>query len=144
MKTTKRFENAVMKLYNAFHENRLNAMDCTACAVGNLVGHGNWFGCRFEDEDINNPTVDKKTLHFFDFAVNKSGYSEKELSELEYIFLKEWEKSKTIDGRNKDVQFKGLCAVVEYLAELDNIPNPMDYTKLFETENEQPKYELNF
>lgn len=36
MKTTKRFDNAVTKLYNAFHNGELNAMDCTMCAVGNM------------------------------------------------------------------------------------------------------------
>lgn len=39
---------------------------------------------------------------------------------------------------------KGFFAVVEYLCELDGIPNVMDYTCLFETENEKPKYELRF
>jgi len=36
MKTTERFEKAVSKLYNAFHENRLDASDCEHCAVGNI------------------------------------------------------------------------------------------------------------
>jgi hypothetical protein len=36
MKTTERFENAVMKLYNAFHRNELNANNCQMCAVGNI------------------------------------------------------------------------------------------------------------
>lgn len=45
--------------------------------------------------------------------------------------------------KNKELVFIALCAVVEYLCELDKIPNVMDYTKLFETENNQPKYSLH-
>ena len=34
METPKRLEQALIKLYNAFHNNRLDPEDCTACAVG--------------------------------------------------------------------------------------------------------------
>ena len=37
MKTTKRLEAALIKLYNAYHNNKLNPEDCTACAVGNIL-----------------------------------------------------------------------------------------------------------
>lgn len=72
-------------------------------------------------------------------SVKKSGYSSIELVEVERIFLESFK-----DGgyRDKDKQFNGLCAVVEYLCGLEEIPNIMDYTKLFETENAAPKYEL--
>ena len=43
MKTTKRFEDAVTKLYTAFHEGKLDAFDCSACAVGNMLDNeGSW------------------------------------------------------------------------------------------------------
>ena len=45
---------------------------------------------------------------------------------------------------DKEQQFKGLCAVVEYLCELDGIPNVMDYTSLFETKEGKPVKELTF
>ena len=43
MKTPKRLENALVKLYEAFHNNTLNPEDCTACAVGNILdNHDSW------------------------------------------------------------------------------------------------------
>ena len=145
METTKRFENAVMKLYNAFHENRLEAYDCTACAVGNI--------CNNTSEWAKMTIPYRENGSFSQEVVE--GYSIPELAEIEYRFMfgrnKKHShlnhllfKSGEISdfGLVKDVQFKGLCAVVEYLAELDNIPNPMDYSKLFETNNDKPIYEL--
>ena len=142
MKTTKRFENAVMKLYNAFHENTLNATQCSACAVGNILGHGNWTcgsGFYYFVKNMDTPR------EFLLRGKNNSNYSEEELAMIEMKFIKaHGYEGYTDDSKNKDIQFKGLCAVVEYLAELDGIPNPMDYTKLFETENDKPIYELTF
>ena len=43
---------------------------------------------------------------------------------------------------DKDVLFNGLNAVVTYLCELDNIPNVMDYSKIFEQEGGYPVYKL--
>ena len=37
MKTPQRLEQGLIKLYNAFHNNRLDPEDCTACAVGNIL-----------------------------------------------------------------------------------------------------------
>lgn len=43
MKTTKRLEHALIKLYNAYHNDQLNPEDCTACAVGNILdNHESW------------------------------------------------------------------------------------------------------
>jgi len=139
MKTTERFDNAVSKLYTAFHNNELNAFSCTACAVGNLLNKdGSWengfIGERF----------------FSDSQLKISGYSSDELNRIEIAFMWGTRNKKDLikhshgigTGVNKETQFKGLCAVVEYLCELDNIPNVMDYTKLFESENNEPKYQL--
>jgi hypothetical protein len=147
MKTTKRFENAVMKLYKAFHENRLNATDCTACAVGNICDNSDDWKNNFGHAlclDYNNGLILKleeypktKTAYF------KNGYNQDELHNVEKVFLNYWLNKPHSSGKtDKDLQFKGLCAVVEYLAELDNIPNPMDYSRLFETQNDKPIYEL--
>jgi len=149
MKTTERFENAVMKLYKAFHNNELNALDCKAFAVGNICNNKDEWGKSFtlvskaEYIDYSNDSANK--------LIKESGYSHIELAIVEQLFVNGYNFSKNIqvfnmpnslDQNSKENQFKGLCAVVEYLAKLDNIPNPMDYTKLFETENDKPKYEL--
>ena len=141
MKTTERFDNALPKLYNAFHNGTLESQDCTMCAVGNICDNKyEWnnavrtmvsrFGVTSRHIDIN----------FMNETIKKSGYSVKELAEIELRFINE-ALFKT-GKETKETQFKGLCAVVEYLCELDNIPNVMDYTKLFETENNEPKYQL--
>jgi len=136
MKTTKRFENAIMKLYKAFHENTLNSFDCRHCAVGNMCDNNSkWASARFTVSsvwDYNNEEAKQVAL--------KSNYSLKELEFVEKVFIENVPYNRQT---NKDAQFKGLCAVVEYLAKLDNIPNPMDYSKLFETQNDKPIYELN-
>ena len=151
MKLPIRLENALTKLYTAFHSGMLDAMNCNHCAVGNLCDNSDkwagvsWFG------------GENRISKEFN---NKTGYSRQELATIELVFIEgnknPEEPAKfnnsiseidVIDGRNtkeeqKELQFIGLCAVVEYLCELDNIPNVMDYTKLFETENNQPKYQL--
>lgn len=148
----KRFTDAVTKLYNAFHENRLQGLNCKACAVGNICDNNyRWtsslgFG-RIYTESTEN--------------ILNTGYSAKELAEVELKFLygsectsekyiikdNSWEQrginSKMVDFRDsKETQFKGLCAVVEYLCELDNISNIMDVQSLFETDNDKPKRQL--
>ena len=127
LKTTKRFDEAVKKLYNAFHENRLNAMDPCACAVGNLCDNSSGWCLNYATNEAKN-----------------TGYSVKELTNVENIFMygKQWTPY-DINSKNKELVFEALCAVIEYLCQLDNIPNIMDYKKLFETEENKLKYELN-
>jgi len=132
----KRFTDAVTKLYNAFHDGTLEYGDCQKCAVGNIVGHGEWyFNCPsdlFKGKEIKEDQ--------FEISLNESGYSVKELATVEKKFIMAF--SENNDSENRLTQFNGLCAVVEYLCELDNIPNIMDYTSLFETENDKPKVQL--
>ena len=147
MKTTERFEKAISVLYKAFHEGTLDAMNCRHCAVGNLLGHSHW-----------SPSLNVQELILV--GSNNSMYSLKELADIEKMFL-----HGNLDVHNKhifsntipsyavtngfrtkeeqrELQFKGLCAVVEYLAQLDNIPNPMDYSRVFERKNNIAKYQL--
>ncbi len=147
MITTKRFDEAVSKLYDAFHDGTLNAFDCTACAVGNIVGNSNWVGVTYKFINQINGCIPNDITDIDILNVENTGYSAIELRSVERIFMFGNCNGKTYffrkaEDSNKEIQFKGLCAVVEYLCELDNIPNVMDYAKLFETENEQPKYQL--
>lgn len=141
-KTSERFTNAVTKLYNAFHSNKLEPFNCYACAVGSIVGDGNWFLELWQTCSEGKHYI--KQLKFtnikFKDLVYDTGYSVKELMKVEEVFLKQFE-SRSYE-KNKQSQFTGLCAVVEYLCELEGIPNVMDYTCLFETENNEPKYKL--
>lgn len=125
----KRFEKAVSSLYEAFHNDRLNAFDCCACAVGSIVGHGDWKG--YSGYAVGKGIFCKNSDNHHKYPTN-SDYTKEELKEIEYHFLKQWSDARSEDGFDKEIQFKGLCAVVEYLCELDGIPNVMDYSSLFE------------
>lgn len=139
-KMTPRLERALRVLYTAFHEGTLDAMDCKHCAVGNMVGHDNWtgdgfFGCY---DRVNSDYV---------------GYSAFELAQVEHLFLygtlgpktepkfeNTISKGDVICGwRNieeqKELQFNGLCAVVEYLCGLDGVENVMELQGLFEMDD---------
>ena len=148
MKTTKRFEEAITKLYKAFHEETLDSMNCKHCAVGNICNNSKNWGI-YSNTAITTPEE------------LKTGYSRVELNNIESYFLYgsididnrlflnnisnlDVEYGESTIEKQKELQFKGLCAVVKYLAELDNIPDPTDYSKLFETENNKAKYELIF
>jgi len=142
MRTTERFDRAVEKLYTAFHEGELNAMDCKHCAVGNMCDNTiDWLG---DSIWIGNPN---RINTSFD---NKTGYSAEELNAIESLFIygvkTNKERPKFLNNisslyvkkgiftkeEQKELQFKGLCAVIGYLCELDGITNVMNYTKLFE------------
>ena len=79
-----------------------------------------------------------------------NGYSPSELLTIEAVFLRGCGYSlpfrrseRKVDPRDKEAQFNGLCAVVEYLCALDGVNNVMDVSRLFEYENDRPVYELN-
>lgn len=144
---TERFDKSVTKLYTAFHNGTLDAMDCKHCAVGNLCdNNSHWAGGHQLGEE------DRIT----DFD-NKTGYSKKELANIEMMFLfgslNECKSMNTISNlsvkhglktkqEQKERQFLGLCSVIEYLAELDGIPNPFDFSKLFSGDKEVAEKEL--
>ena len=79
-----------------------------------------------------------------------NGYSPLELLKIEATFLKaygykiplHYKNNKPQNAINKAVLFDGLVAVVDLLCKLDNIPNIMNYTALFEYENDKPKYQI--
>ncbi|HEX4888553.1 MAG TPA: hypothetical protein VFV37_10950 [Luteibaculaceae bacterium] len=153
---TERFNRAVVKLYTAFHEGTLDAMDCKHCAVGNLCDNqDSWasksFGVIFGDY---NRVPKSYKFH------NPSRYSNRELVEIECIFI-----YGSLDRKNpifsniisnnyvkwgvytkkeqKELQFKGLCAVIEHLAKLDGIPNPFNFDSLFSDDKEVAEKEIS-
>tara|TARA_R110001632_G_scaffold18408_5_gene57056 strand:- start:45 stop:506 length:462 start_codon:yes stop_codon:yes gene_type:complete len=148
MKTPLRLEQALIKLYTAFHNNTLDPEDCTACAVGNILdNHESWKHLSNEHGSIQLNyigTVHQRLGRKF------NGYTPQELLEIEKVFLETCGfktplchyNPKPQNPRNKERLFNGLCAVVSFLCKLDNIPNVMDYSKLFEYENNEPKYQL--
>ena len=132
-----RFTSAVTKLYNAFHNDELNTMDCERCAVGNICNN------RSDWRYIPEYNMERHAGDFKPYVViSETGYSINELLNIESLFMYNTKKNELFNNEwrinkdSKEHQFEGLCKVVEYLCELDNIPNVMDYTSLFEYENQ--------
>jgi len=141
----KRFTDAVSKLYNAFHSGKLQLTDCKKCAVGNICNNSDkWFlpirSTNFKTYSmVSNPLKENEFVDM-PYSILKFGYSAFELAQIEHKFAKAMVGD---NEKSKSNQFKGLCVVVEYLCELDNIPNIMDIQSLFEFENDQPKKQLS-
>lgn len=144
-----RLENAITKLYTAFHEGTLDAMDSCGCAVGNMCDNtDDWTysynsNTGYSSTELRN--IEKLFMHGLkpntdQFDPESFVHCPKEYLEIDILG---WDPFKVRTGLNNDLVFLALCAVVEYLCELDNIPNVMDYTKLFETDNDKPKYQLS-
>ena len=136
MKVTKRFEESATKLYNAFNEGTLNAFDCKACAIGNMLGTGeDWaMHCVYSGE-LSSFKAHKMIESLYTAPIHKD-YSEEELFNVEEVFLREWVKADKLNsahGRDKEIQFNGLMAVLNYLAELDNIQSIEEQYDKFKT-----------
>ncbi|MCF7560566.1 Na(+)-translocating NADH-quinone reductase subunit F [Sabulilitoribacter multivorans] len=150
MKTSSRLEKAIKKLYVAFHANELNPECCKHCAVGNILNNtDSWKHLSNDHGSLELNYVGKvhQTL-----GRKFNGYSPLELLQIEATFLKacgyqlplHHKNKKPKSSADKEALFNGLTAVMEYLCKLDNINNIMDYSKLFEFENEKPKYQLPY
>jgi hypothetical protein len=148
MKTTLRLERAITKLYLAFHKGTLYPQCCKSCAVGNICDNTDtWKYLTDLHGSLQLSYLGKLNENF---GRKIYGYSPKELLQIEVVFLKGCGYSvplmlgskKPLNPTNKDLLFNGLCDTVEFLCKLDNVPNVMDYSKLFESVNDTPKYEL--
>jgi len=150
MQTTPRLETALEKLYNAFHNNTLNPECCIQCAVGNILDNTDaWKHLSDAHGALTLNYVGKvhQTL-----GRKFNGYSPLELLKIEATFLEacgfkiplHHKNKKPENPTDKDNLFNGLSAVITFLCTLDKVPNPMDYTKLFEFKDDKPKYQLEF
>ena len=148
MKISKRLEQALIKLYNAYHNNRLDPEDCTACAVGNILDNlDSWKHLSNEHGSLQLNYIG--SVHQ-NLGRKLNGYSPQELLQIEKVFLNACGfktplchyNPKPQNPKSKEVLFNGLSAVVELLCKLDAINNVMDYSKIFEQENGEPVYHL--
>ena len=148
MKTTKRLEQALIKLYNAYHNNRLNPEDYTACAVGNILdNHDSWKHLTSNHGSLELSYVGRVHQNL---GRKFNGYSPQEILQIEKVFLDACGfktplchyNSKPLNATDKDILFEGLSAVINLLCKLDNLENVMNFTKLFEQENGEPVYHI--
>ena len=145
---SKRFEDAIKKLYEAFHSNMINPECCKQCAVGNILDNTDVWK-NFSDNHgslLLNYTGAEHQIMGRTFG----GYSPLELLNIEAVFLKacgyelpfHHKNKKPVNPRDKELLFNALSAVIGYLCALEGIDNIMDYSKLFDYQNNQPKHEL--
>jgi len=142
---TERFEKGYNALYNAFMNDRLQSGNCSACAVGSIIGsaeNADWKMLKIGDTklfvtDTNNNEWKKmfSTMNghqYFDFnqelndkLIEITGYDAYEMSMIEYAFESNTNIKFYHDCNDKDKlmedQINGLCAVIDIMIELDNI-----------------------
>lgn len=150
MNTSFRLDSAIKKLYNAFHNNELHPECCMQCAVGNILDNKD----SWKHLSDHHGSVQLNYLGNVHQNLGRkfNGYSPMELLKIEATFLKacgyklplHYKNSKPKNPTDKDVLFNGLTEVVAFLCKLEGVTNVMDYSKLFEVENNQPKYILTF
>lgn len=148
MITSNRLDNAVKKLYLAFHNNELHPECCKSCAVGNILDRSDaWKHLSDTHGSLELNYVGRVHQNL---GRRFNGYTPHELLQIEATFLRACNYQlplsrrhyKPVNPEDKNLLFDGLCEVVRLLCTFDNIPNVMDYTKLFETVNNEPKYTL--
>mgnify|MGYP001817998145 CR=1 FL=1 len=147
MTTTNRLDNAIKKLYKAFHNNTLNPENCKHCAVGNILDNKDSWG---HLTDLHGSvSLNYVGLVHQNFGRKFNGYSPLELLQIESSFLigcgyrlgKNF-CHKPENTKDKDILFNGLCEVVSTLCSLDQIENMMNCSILFEYENLNQDYEI--
>ena len=138
MKTTLRFENAVQKLYDAFHGGSLNPECCRQCAVGNILDNSeSWKHLSDEHGSLRLNYVGKVNEGF---GKRFNGYTPQELLQIEAAFLQGCGYSlplrhngrKPVNHSDMDVLFNGLSAAISCLCGLDGISDLMDHSSLLE------------
>ena len=148
MRTPPRLERALTKLYTAFHSGELNPECNRGCAVGNICDNTTTWRYLTEAHGSLKLSYIGNLNEYFGRRV--FGYSPSELLRIEVVFLRacgyelplKLGSKRPKDPQNKDMLFNALCATVAFLCKLDGVPNVMEYAKLFEYENDQPKYAL--
>tara|TARA_R110002049_G_scaffold993_3_gene7128 strand:- start:4413 stop:4874 length:462 start_codon:yes stop_codon:yes gene_type:complete len=148
MKTTIRLEQAIQKLYVAFHNNTLYPECCKQCAVGNILDNtDSW---KHLSDHHGALQLNYVGLVHQNLGRKFNGYSPLELLQIEAAFLKacgyqlplHHKNNKPKNPTDKDILFNGLSEVIKLLCEMDGVSNVMDYTKLFEIENKKPRYQI--
>ncbi len=132
-----RLEKAIRKLYIAFHDGSLHPECCKHCAVGNIMDNTDAWKHLSDHHGALELNYIGKVHQSFGRTFN--GYTPLELLKIEATFLNACGFSLPLhhngkrpdNPRDKDLLFKGLCAVVEYLYILEGIDGIFDYSKLF-------------
>ena len=148
MDTSKRLEQAIKKLYIAFHNGTLHPECCKSCAVGNILDNkDSW---KHLSDSHGSLQLNYVGLVNQNFGRKFNGYSPMELLQIETEFLKGCGYGLPLNRNNrkpknptdKEVLFQGLSSAIAFLCALDGVENVMDYSKLFEFREGKLGYEV--
>ncbi|WP_179374501.1 Na(+)-translocating NADH-quinone reductase subunit F [Winogradskyella wichelsiae] len=148
MKSSLRFDNAITKLYKAFHHNTLNPEDFKQCAVGNILDNKD----SWQHLTNRHGTTQLNYIGLVHQNMKRrfNGYLPNELLSIENAFLKgcDYHFTATMqlhrpENINDDKLFNGLCAVVSLLCSFDGRMDVMDCSKLFNYERSNSNRNLN-
>lgn len=145
-----RLENAITKLYKAFHANELNPEYCTACAVGNICDNLDFW--QYLTDAHGSLKLSYIGMVNQQFGKRFFGYTPAELLSIEVAFLEGCGYTLPLNGRHakpenpkdKNILFDGLTQVIKLLCKLDGVKDVTNYYKVFEFEDDQPKYTLDY
>lgn len=149
MNTSHRLDQAIQKLYEAFHNNELHPECCQQCAVGNILNNtDSW---KHLSDSHGSLQLNYVGLVHQNLGRKFRGYSPLQLLQIEASFLKgcgyelplNRKGKKPKNPKDKNILFNGLCAVVAYLCALDGVDNGMDYSQLFDFDHAQTQYSLD-
>ena len=138
MKTSTRFDNALKKLYKAFHEDTLHPECCKQCAVGNILDNSDSW--KHLTDAHGSVVLNYVGIVNQNFGRRFKGYTPLELLQIEAEFLKgcgyilplDHRHKKPKNSTDKEILFNGLCRTGAFLCQLEGIENVLDYSKLFE------------
>jgi len=146
MGTSKRLDQAIKKLYLAFHNNTLHPECCKSCAVGNILDNrDSWKHLSDSHGSLHLNYVGMVNQNF---GRKFNGYSPMELLQIEAVFLSgcgyvlplNENNARPKNPTDKEVLFQGLSDTIAFLCGLDGVENVMDYSKLFEFKEETSQY----
>ena len=149
MKNSYRLDQAINKLYNAFHNNSLHPECCLQCAVGNILDNND----AWKNLSDHHGSLQLNYVGLVNQNLGRkfNGYSPLELLKIEAIFLKGCGYSiplnragkKPKNLKDKEVLFNGLCETLAFLCALDGIDNVLDYSKIFEFDKNQAPHQFH-
>ena len=137
MKISKRLEQAMHKLYTAYHANTLNPECCKQCAVGNIADHKD----AWKNFSEHHGSVSLNYVGTVHERIGRriNGYLPSELLQIEKTFLEACGFETPLSKNSKrptnptdmDVLFQGLSETIAYLCQLEGNKNVMEYTSIF-------------
>ena len=150
MIATRRFEEAVTKLYQAFHSGELNPECACQCAVGNICDNSDRWKYLSDDHGSLQLNYVGKVNEAFGRRMN--GYLPSELLRIERAFLQgcgfqvplRHDHFKPVNSLDKEIQFNGLMQAITLMCQMDGIKNITDYTQLFHSHSTDHENHVSF